>query len=219
MGSVTFFGFMKKVTDPLLLVLLGIVMLIACTPRIALWEDLPPPRMGIRVGAMPNDKEALRLITLAIPLVAHTALPVNSIGISSISHERAKEYKIGLAGSMRCGNGSPPAAGCIIVVSELTARLSNTALQGMLAHELAHLKLGHKTDRSYGFHYGGKQKELDTDQVAVEILNAAGLCGRATMGQTLKEASIMVRGAWTGGDDHPSYLERQAQLEQMPANC
>ena len=137
-----------------------------------------------------------------------------------MSHEQAKKDKIGLAASTRCGNGLSPVAGCIVVDSSLTPRLSNLALQGMLAHELAHLKLGHKPDRSYGFHYGGKQEELNTDRVGVEILNAAGICGKAAMGQTFKEAiPILGRGAWTGGDDHPSYLERLAQLEQMPANC
>ena len=174
---------------PIAVVSLAVV---GCTPL--RWENLPEPQADVPVLSEEFDSLTHRAVPIIRRLVKKRPLPVTLIQVYSTRfHPQLTKDQIAV--SYRCGPGelSKP-YGCLLIKDTVLKALSDEALAGLLAHELGHLELGHRTSPT-----GSQLKttEFEADDAAIARLADAGYCGGSVMRQTFHELMTVIPG--TGG--------------------
>ena len=167
--------------------------IVGCSPL--RWENLPKPQTEVPVLIEEFDGLTRRAAPIIRKLVKNRPVPVTLIQVYSTRfHKLPTKEQIAI--SYRCGPGEPPKPyGCILIKDTVLKELSDVALTGLLAHELGHIELGHRTTPTAS---QLRTTEFDADDAAIARLTDAGYCGGPVMRQTFLELIKLTPGAGGG---------------------
>lgn len=150
--------------------LLPVLVLLASTgcASSGYWKNLPEPRAAVPAYAIRgDDPTVVRAVRITRRLASARPLPVELllVATSDFVNTTVKDARFPAtnAGAWRCGEGDPPARGCIVVGTRMLKDFSDDALAGVLAHELGHLERGHRGQRA------GLERAKRTSSAGMEL--------------------------------------------------
>ena len=166
---------------------LGLLFLAGCSQTAVYWENLPSPKENVPVSMSKDDIETVkRAVAIGQRLANARPMPVDELWIRSSFYYRTNR-KIALPADSivlsrgRCGKGTPPPSGCIILDDSYLMHLSDDGLAALIAEAMAYIEKGVKVDDFYA------NQKWPSDDRMLARLHSAGFCAGEAMRKAGKE--------------------------------